>query len=221
MDLKKPFKLDGIYRIDDTPVHVAVREVLANCLVNADYFLDDCVKVEKYPYQLVFSNPGTIRLGKKQMLHGGKSSPRNKVIMNMFNFIGVGERAGSGVPNVYKIWQDENYEEPTVDEMSGRECTICTVVNLPLVEKSSISDTEKSPEKSPENNLKQIHNDKLEQRILLVLGLIKRNPSITRSEISASLKITDSQVRTALGKLKERGIIYRVGSDTKGEWRVN
>lgn len=77
------------------------------------------MKVEKNPYQLIFSNPGTIRLGKKQMFHGGKSSPRNKVIMNMFNFIGVGERAGSGVPIVYKIWEEENYEEPTVDELSG------------------------------------------------------------------------------------------------------
>ncbi len=66
VDLKKPFKLNGIYRIDDTPVHVAVRETLANCLVNADYFLDDCVKVEKYPYQLIFSNPGTIRIGKNK-----------------------------------------------------------------------------------------------------------------------------------------------------------
>ncbi len=150
VDLKKPFRLNGIYRIDDTPVHVAVREVLASCLVNADYFLDECVKVENYPCQLIFSNSGTIRLGKKQMMHGGKSSPRNKVIMNMFNFIGVGERAGSGVPNVYRIWQDENYEEPTVEELSGREGKICTVVSLPLVEKSLSSGTEKSPEKSPE-----------------------------------------------------------------------
>lgn len=75
---------------------------------------------------------------------------RLRQLFEIFNFIGVGERAGSGVPNVYKIWQNENYEEPTVDEMSGREGSICTAVNLPFVEKSSISDTEKSPEKSPE-----------------------------------------------------------------------
>ena len=76
--LKKPFRLDGIYRIDDTPVHVAVREALVNCLSNADYFLSVPVKIELFPDRLVFSNPGTIRLGKKQMLHGGITSPRNK-----------------------------------------------------------------------------------------------------------------------------------------------
>lgn len=35
--LKTPFKLDGIFRVDDTPMHKAVREALANCLFNADY----------------------------------------------------------------------------------------------------------------------------------------------------------------------------------------
>lgn len=128
---------------------------MSNCLVNDDYFLADCVKVEKYPYQLIFSNPGTIRLGKKQMLHGGKSSPRNKVIMNMFNFIGVGERAGSGVPNVYKIWKEENYEEPTVNELSGREGTICTVVTLPLVERNDSHIIDKCAKKGAKKGAKK------------------------------------------------------------------
>ncbi len=55
--------------------HLSFRETLANCLVYADYFLSDCVKVEKYPYQLIFSNPGTIRIGKKRnLVQGVKSS---------------------------------------------------------------------------------------------------------------------------------------------------
>lgn len=36
-DLKIPFKLDGITRIDDIPVHKAMREALANCLTNTDF----------------------------------------------------------------------------------------------------------------------------------------------------------------------------------------
>jgi predicted HTH transcriptional regulator len=49
----------------------------------------------------------------------------------MFNYIGVGERAGSGVPSIYSIWKNENYEDPIVEEQSGREGTICTVITLP------------------------------------------------------------------------------------------
>lgn len=37
-DLKIPFKLEGITRVDDTPVHKALREALANCIVNTDFY---------------------------------------------------------------------------------------------------------------------------------------------------------------------------------------
>ena len=37
-DLKIPFKLEGITRVDDTPVHKALREALANCIVNTFLF---------------------------------------------------------------------------------------------------------------------------------------------------------------------------------------
>ena len=36
-DVKVPFSMKGGDRIDDTPVHKALREALANCLINADY----------------------------------------------------------------------------------------------------------------------------------------------------------------------------------------
>ena len=220
--LKKPFRLDGIYRIDDTPVHVAVREALVNCLSNADYFLSVPVKIELFPDRLVFSNPGTIRLGKKQMLHGGITSPRNKAILNMFNYIGVGERAGSGVPNIYDIWEKENYQEPTVEERSGREGTICTVVTLPLAERDeSLAISGKQPEKSPEKSPKTTRAEQIERRVELVLELIMSNPSLSRAEIARTLKITDSQARTAIEKLKERKAIHREGSDTDGKWIVD
>ena len=202
------------YWIDDTPVHVAVREALVNCLSNADYFLSVPVKIELFPDRLVFSNPGTIRLGKKQMLHGGITSPRNKAILNMFNYIGVGERAGSGVPNIYDIWEKENYQEPTVEERSGREGTICTVVTLPLVEKDHLL-SQKGDKKET------TRAEQIERRVELVLELIMSNPSLSRAEIARTLKITDSQARTAIEKLKERKAIHREGSDTDGKWIVD
>ncbi len=37
-DVKVPFRMEGGDRIDDTPVHKALREALANCLVNTDFY---------------------------------------------------------------------------------------------------------------------------------------------------------------------------------------
>ncbi len=47
---------------------------------------------------------------------GGESDPRNKALMKMFNLINIGERAGSGVPNIFYVWADEGWEEPVIEE---------------------------------------------------------------------------------------------------------
>lgn len=41
--------------------------------------------IKKEDDKLVIENPGSIRTGKKQMLRGGISDPRNKTLMKMFN----------------------------------------------------------------------------------------------------------------------------------------
>lgn len=93
-----PFKMVGGECVDDTPVHKAIREALANCLINADYHGVRGVVIRKEEEKIIFANPGYVRTGKKQMRLGGESAPRNKSLMKMFNLINIGERAGSGVP---------------------------------------------------------------------------------------------------------------------------
>ena len=34
----------------------------------------------------------------------------------MFNLIDIGEHAGSGVPNIFNVWEDEGWEEPVIEE---------------------------------------------------------------------------------------------------------
>lgn len=50
------------------------------------------------------------------MRKGGKSDPGNKSLMKMFNLIDIGEHAGSGVPNIFNVWEDEGWEEPVIKE---------------------------------------------------------------------------------------------------------
>ena len=64
LDIKIPFVLQGGDRIEDTPVHKALREALANCLINADYYGTRGVIIKKEPRRIIFENPGYIRTGK-------------------------------------------------------------------------------------------------------------------------------------------------------------
>jgi predicted HTH transcriptional regulator len=137
--LKVPFKLKDMVRVDETPMHNAVREALVNCLVNADYFLSRGVQIDSYDDRIVMKNPGLSIVGKRQMLRGGDSEPRNASIMKMFNLLGFGEHAGSGVPDIFSVWEDAGYVEPTIEEIFGGEANEPdkTVVTLPLTEKDA------------------------------------------------------------------------------------
>ena len=128
-DVQKPFMMDGITRIDETDIHRAIREALANCIANADFNFPRGIVIIKKPESLSIENPGSIITGRAQMLKGGISEPRNKIIMKMFNLIRIGERAGSGVPDIFATWQDAGLLQPTVTEQFKPDRT---VVILPV-----------------------------------------------------------------------------------------
>ena len=65
-DIKVPFKMVGGERIDDTPVYKALREALANCLINADYHGLRGVVIRKELDKLILANPGYVRTGKNR-----------------------------------------------------------------------------------------------------------------------------------------------------------
>lgn len=144
-DIKIPFKLIGGERVDDTPVHKALREALANCLVNTDFYIPRGVVIKKDNDKLVLENPGYIRTGKIQMRRSGESDPRNKGLMKMFNLINIGERAGSGVPDVFRTWDEQGWEEPIIEERYGDAARTCLL--LSFAEKQAKKTSEKNKRK--------------------------------------------------------------------------
>ena len=43
-----------------------------------------------------------------------------KNLMKMFNLINIGERAGSGVPDIFKTWEQEGWVEPIIEACQER-----------------------------------------------------------------------------------------------------
>lgn len=199
LDLKKPFKLVDQVRVDETPLHDAVREALVNCLVNTDFYLPWNVIVEKYPDRITMANPGTILTGKYQMLKGGISQPRNKGLFKMFNLIGYGEHAGSGVPDIFKAWRDEGLNEPVVEEVFGGGVPDRTILTLPLK-----SDDLPIVKSSDSADIKDRH-----RQILAVLG---ENREYSAEEIAELIGLKGSRTRQLLKEMLDSKIITAVGS---------
>lgn len=123
-DLKVPFVLKDGLRQEDTPVHVAIREALVNTLVHADYSGRVSVLVVKRPDLFGFRNPGNMRIPVEQAIQGGESDCRNRIIHQMFLMIGLGERAGSGVPKIYSGWKSGDWRPPALYEKDEPEQTL-------------------------------------------------------------------------------------------------
>ena len=115
-DLKVPFQLQKGQRIEDSPVHEAIREALINTIIHADYAGTTPILIEKRPHMILFRNPGTMRIPIPLAIEGGKSDCRNKTLQKMFRMIGYGEHAGSGVPLIYGNWQGQMYTPPEITE---------------------------------------------------------------------------------------------------------
>ena len=78
-DIKVPFKLEGTDRIDDTPLHKALREALANALIHADYYDRRGLVIQKWPDKIRIANPGAFRINVQEALVGGVSDPRKRI----------------------------------------------------------------------------------------------------------------------------------------------
>jgi predicted HTH transcriptional regulator len=111
-DLKVPFRLEKGERRDETPVHEALREALANVIVHADYSDRASVLVVKRPDMFGFRNPGLMRIPVEIALQGGEPDCRNRTLHKMFRLVGVGEQAGTGIPKILHGWQTEHWSPP-------------------------------------------------------------------------------------------------------------
>lgn len=115
-DLKRPFVLDGLSRVDDTPVHKAVREAVTNLIIHSDYLINGILKVEKLDNCLHLSNPGSLKLPIALIYRGGNSKARNPRMQNILRMIGYGDNIGSGFPTILDAWQKENWRKPDLSE---------------------------------------------------------------------------------------------------------
>jgi ATP-dependent DNA helicase RecG len=85
--------------------------------------------------------------------------------MKMFNLISIGERSGSGVPNIFNTWADEGWKEPVIEERFDPDRTILT---LEFVEKQAKKISEEKRAIILRRYMNILHNMvKVKQMILL------------------------------------------------------
>ena len=138
------------------------------------------------------------------MLSGNYTSKsRNKLIAKAFKEVGLIERYGSGIYRIQQICKEYGVVNPVFEEIANGFRVILFNEKLNKTKKP----TEKPTEKLSSNQAK-------------ILDLIANNKYITSEELSLLLGIRADSVRENLSKLKNKGILTRIGPDKGGHWQI-
>ena len=201
-DIKVPFKMEGGARVDDTAVHQALREALANCLVNADYYGRQGLVVIKKRDAITMSNPGNFRIEIDTAKSGGVSDPRNGAMLKMFNLIDIGERAGSGIPNIFRVWREQGWTAPVISENFDPDR-----IMLSLAFKKS--DDKKATIKSDDKKV-TIKTTRQKNEIITYLT---DHVSAKNTDIAELLGVKSTRVKQLLKELLDEGVVVAEGNN--------
>lgn len=209
-NVEKPFRLDAnSLRIEQTNVHDALREALANALIHADYYGRRGIVVEKDFKTIKISNPGTFRVNIAEAIDGGISDARNAKIFNMFALVNVGERSGMGLCDLYDTWEQYGFEQPKIEETLEPDRVSIT---LKFDANREVNDVN--------NEVNREANDvNLSENEIKVLAAIKEYPTLSIPKLAETVGISKATTERVIKTLKVKEYILREGS-TRGKWII-
>ena len=127
----------------------------------------------------------------------------------MLNMIGIGERAGSGVPNIYSVWENQGWIAPEVIEEYAPDRTI---LKLSFVNANVKRVTEKSDRKKV--------TEKTEKQMEYILARMQLGVEYRVEEAAQWLNVGRTRARTLLKMLVADGKISETGATKmKRYWR--
>jgi ATP-dependent DNA helicase RecG len=192
-------KLDGLRRLDVPEIdREAFREAIINAFCHRDYYEYDSVNIAVFKDRVEIRSPGllygnlTIEQIKREMV----SERRNELIAELFHRIHFIEKWGRGISLILSREPDADFKE-----VGNHFITVFRrkeVKEIP--QKTRVKTRVKTREK--------------------IIRLIQERPKITMKEMAERTGLSIKGVEWNIRKLKEEGILRRVGPAKGGYWEV-
>ena len=201
--LNDPFHLEGNQRVS-LRSHI-LREIIGNLLIHREFS-------HAFPAKFVIER-GQLFSENSNRPHGhGPIDPRlfspypkNPVIARVFKEIGLADELGSGVRKLFRFGKAyTGYEPELIEDDIFR-------INLRLTE-----DAERVTIPGLVDGLV----DGLAESQRTMLQLIRANPQISKKSMADHIGISTTAVDKNIMRLKEKGILERIGSDRTGHWEI-
>lgn len=204
-DLPTPFQLKDGVRMEEGPVHVALREALVNLLVHADYAEREPSLILRSPESYLFRNPGSSRVPEDDMLVGNRSDPRNPTLARMFRMVGLAEEAGTGIPKIVQAWRELGLQLPEIQQGTDR-----YEFALELRYAHLLSDEDREW-------LRSLGGDPWSEGEQLALVFARHGAPLDNARLRTIAGIHPTDATAVLSGLRDRGLLERQGSGP-GTW---
>ncbi len=180
-------------RIDDDRILKAMREMVINAIVHADYAGSGGIKVEWRYDSFTVRNPGLFRIPIDVAERGGISDPRNPTLITMFIHLGDAERAGTGVRRIMHTCSDMNLGDPSIRESNTPTSVTVRMGTIPVKEKGDLRDD--------------------------LLDIIRTDGRASIAIMAEMCGASEYAVYSEIKRMRSEGLIHREGG-TRGTWII-
>jgi len=220
-------EIKGVNREDiyEIPLEV-LREAMVNALMHRDYSIAGTqVSVEVYDDRVEIVNPGGLLKGLSVQDLGTLSIRRNELIADLFFRLHKVERIGMGIQKMKEAMAAAGLPEPAFASDAFFRATFQRSPEFALKDGEKAAKKrfgEKFREGSQElvERLAEKLVEGLAENQKKILKLIARNPHVSKKTMAQSLGISTTAIDKNLVKLKQKGVLLRVGPAKGGRWEV-
>ena len=209
---------DGVYRVETFPVpREAMREAVINAIIHRDYASPTTIQISVYDDRIAIWNAVQLpsEWAADQLAGELSSKPYNPRIAYAFFRAGMIEAWGRGIRQIVKMCKEAGNPAPEWKlQASGDGLWL----RFPFSAAYQAADSATTPKNSQEQEkTRKKTREKTREKIL---ALITADSSITTAELANRLGITAKGVEWQIGKLKQMGVLERIGPAKGGHWKV-
>ncbi len=212
----------GIQRVETYPIaRAALREAVLNAILHKDYASGVPIQIKVLPDRLFVFNVGGLPTGwtLEYLLTHTVSEPRNPVLASVFFRSGQVEAWGRGIAKMESVSRSQSKPAPVFTVTASD-----VKVTLPFPTSGPSPATSQPGEAGTDSTVLLDNvlekNNSVSERSHALLVALAETPQASQEELARTVGVTARTVRRDLQRLREAGLIRRIGSDRRGYWAL-
>jgi len=211
--------------------YIAIEEAIVNAVYHKNYQVREPIEIRILPDKIEIINYGgpdrSVKMEdiKKGIIRSRRY--RNSRIGDFFKEIDLCEAKGTGIPTIIQQMKNNNSPLPIFETDDDRTFFITTLPINELflndeqgevIENDTLNDPVKDTVKDTAKDTVNLTISKNQKKLLEV---ISENNNITADELVEIVGINLRNIKNNISKLKQKGLLIRIGPDKGGYWQVN